>query len=270
MDTNDLATQLSAKEDFIAGSMSLYDGRLVKTETELLFIAERFGGWEIMEQCSLKDVEKVEVNESFMGRVIEIHTSGTHWSLKDVDDSVDVEGWIKGTFSEQSSSSVQESNPEEQNIEHSVPSVPDEIENTKLEPAQPSEVSPPSPPKSTEPIESDSELPEVLPEDIEKLRTLLNVKPMKQNLVENFLGEQYDGSDGQIIRILQKNPQLLSKLRNIDGVFFTIIKTIFGFQGADAGSLVKKAGIGIFLFFFVMPFVMSFVLIFVRACVEIF
>ena len=75
MDTNELATQLSAKEDFITGSMSLYDGRLVKTETELLFIAERFGGWEIMEQCFLEDVEKVEVNESFMGRVIEIHTS---------------------------------------------------------------------------------------------------------------------------------------------------------------------------------------------------
>ena len=266
MESNDMATQLSTSEDFIAGSMSLYDGRLVKTDTELLFIAERFGGWEIMEQCSLEDVEKVEVDESFLGRVIEIHTSGTHWSLKDVDESVDVEGWIKGTVSEQSVASIQESTHEEQNIAQSIP---DERENTKLEPAQPSEVSPPSPPKSTEPIESESELPEVLPDDIEKLRTLLTVKPMKQNLVENFLGEQYDGSDEQIVRILQQNPQLLSKLRSIDGVFFTIIKTIFGFQGADAGSLVKKAGLGIFLFFFVMPFVMSFFLFFVRACVEV-
>ena len=125
-------------------------------------------------------------------------------------------------------------------------------------------MSPPSPPKSTEPIESESELPEVLPEDIEKLRTLLNGRPMKQNLVENFLGEQYDGSDEQIVRIFQKNPQLLSNLRNIDGVFFTIIKTIFGFQGADAGSPVKKAGLGIFLFFFVMPFVFSYFFLFFR------
>ena len=81
-DSNELALTLSNLQDFVPATMSLYDGRLVKNETELFFIAERFSGWEIMERCELSEVQKVEVNESFMGVVVEIHTSGSHWSLR--------------------------------------------------------------------------------------------------------------------------------------------------------------------------------------------
>ena len=79
--------------------MSVYDGRLVNTDTELFFIAERFNGWEIMESCKLSDIQRVRRNESFMGIVVEIHTSGSHWSLKENGDHVDVEHWIKGQVS---------------------------------------------------------------------------------------------------------------------------------------------------------------------------
>ena len=41
----DLVESLSLDTDCISATMSLYDGRLVKNETELFFIAERFSGW---------------------------------------------------------------------------------------------------------------------------------------------------------------------------------------------------------------------------------
>ena len=69
-DSNVVALTLADAKDFIPATMSLYDGRLVKTDTELFFIAERFSGWEIMESCDLEDVQKVEVNESFMGLLL--------------------------------------------------------------------------------------------------------------------------------------------------------------------------------------------------------
>ena len=88
------ALALSNVEKYVSASMSLYDGRLVKTETELFFIAERFSGWEIMERCDLEDIQKVEVNESFMGTVVEIHTNGSHWSLKELPEGISIDQWL--------------------------------------------------------------------------------------------------------------------------------------------------------------------------------
>ena len=70
----------------------------------MFFIAERFSGWEIMERCNLEDIQKVEVNESFMGKVVEIHTNGSHWSLKELPEGTDVEQWLKGQVSSVSAS----------------------------------------------------------------------------------------------------------------------------------------------------------------------
>ena len=39
-----------------------------------------------------------------MGKVVEIHTSGSHWSLKEVPEDADVEQWLKGQVSLVSSS----------------------------------------------------------------------------------------------------------------------------------------------------------------------
>ena len=91
------ALALSSVEEYVSATMSLYDGRLVKTETELFFIAERFSGWEIMERCDLEDIQKVEVNESFMGTVVEIHTSGSHWSLKELPEGISIDQWLHGS-----------------------------------------------------------------------------------------------------------------------------------------------------------------------------
>ena len=95
-DSNKLVLTLADLHDFVRATMSLYEGRLVKTETELFFIAERFNGWEIMERCELSDIQKVETSESFMGVVAQIHTSGSHWTLKDLPEGTNVQEWLNG------------------------------------------------------------------------------------------------------------------------------------------------------------------------------
>ena len=77
--------------------MSLYDGRLVKTETELFFIAERFSGWEIMEGVNSKS-RRSEMNESFMGKVVEIHTSPEVIGLsKNFQEGISIDQWLNGS-----------------------------------------------------------------------------------------------------------------------------------------------------------------------------
>ena len=94
MNKTALIESLNIDSDFIPATMGLYEGRLVKNETELFFIAERFSGWEIMERCERSDVQKVEVSESFMGVVVEIHTNGSHWVLKELPENTTVQEWV--------------------------------------------------------------------------------------------------------------------------------------------------------------------------------
>ena len=137
MQDQQLIETLSQDDSYLPATMSLYDGRLVKTEKELFFIAERFSGWEIMERCDLEDVQKIEVNESFMGKVVEIHTSGSHWSLKEVPEDADVEQWLKGQVS-----SISSSNSENSPIETSVGS--SQVDESKEALSDASEVLQPS------------------------------------------------------------------------------------------------------------------------------
>ena len=45
----------------------------------------------------LSDIQKVETSESFMGIVVEIHTSGSHWTLKEISEGISVGQWLNSS-----------------------------------------------------------------------------------------------------------------------------------------------------------------------------
>ena len=254
-DSNELALTLAELQDFIPATMSLYEGRMVKTETELFFIAERFSGWEIMERCERLDVQKVEVSESFMGRVVEIHTNGSHWSLKEVSEGVDVEAWIKG-----SSRSTEQSHRQivESPIVEPQPDTPDILSQSVRLEQEPTSV-------GTEPLPT-VDLPEVTPEDLDRMRQVLTVNSNMQTVMAKFLDEVYDGTDEQIIRLFHKKPDLLSTLRQTPGMKFSILKLILSLGGSKDTPLPKRLITGCLVLLLLLPFLGTFLAFFVEAC----
>ncbi len=251
----DLVKSLSLDADFIPATMSLYEGRLVKTDTELFFIAERFSGWEVMERCERSEVQKVEVSESFMGTVVEIHTNGSHWSLKEFPEGVDVEAWMNG-----SSRSTEHS--DRQIVES--PIVEPESDSPNIL-SQPSRL-------EQEPTSVDSEslpnvdLPEIYPEDLDRMRQVLTVNRNMQTVMAKFLDEVYDGTDEQIVRLFHKKPDLLSTLRQTSGMKFSILKLILSLGGSKDTPLPKRLITGCLVLFFILPFLGTFLAFFVEAC----
>ena len=248
MNQADLLERLSLDTDFISATMSLYDGRLVKTDTELFFIAERFSGWEIMERCNLEEVQKVETNESFMGKVVEIHTSGSHWSLKELPEAADVEQWLKGQVS-----SVSSSNSEVSPIEIAKESsqVDESREALSEEVLQPS-VSETSNTESASVPPQDNDLPEVYEEDIERMRQVFAINPKMKEMLARFHDEPFDGTDDQIRLLLQRRPELLSTLRR-GSTKFSIIKLILRLGGSNDTPLSQRIMTGCFVLFFILP-----------------
>ena len=264
MNETDLLERLSLDADFISATMSLYDGRLVKTDTELFFIAERFSGWEIMERCKLDDVQKVEINESFMGTVVEIHTSGSHWSLKEVPDDADVEQWLKGQVSLVSSSNSKTS-PIETSVGSSQVDESRDALSDASEVLQPS-VSETSNTESTSAPLHDNDLPEVYEEDIDRMRQVFAINPKMQEMMAKFLDEPFDGTDAQIIHLLQTRPDLLNTLRRASNTKFSIIKLILRLGGSKDTPVFQRLATGCFVLFFLLPFLGTFLAFFVEAC----
>ena len=264
MNETDLLASLSVDAEFISATMSLYEGRLVKTDTELFFIADRFSGWEIMERCALVDIQKVEVNDSFMGTIVEIHTSGSHWSLKEVAEGVDVEQWIKGQLSTDTFSNTEKPSPEQVDEKPFEPEViPSSVAPESFHQTAVSEQG------TTEVVSGDtqeSNLPEVSEEDLDRMRQVFAVNPKMQVLMAQILDEPFDGTDAQIRLLFQKKPELLSTLRRASSTKFSIIKLILRLGGSNDTPVFKRLVTGCVVLFFLLPFLGTFLAFCVEAC----
>ena len=251
--SEDVVESLSLDADFIPVTMGLYEGRLVKTETELFFIAERFSGWEIMERCERSDVQKVEVNESFMGVVVEIHTNGSHWTLKDIPDGTSVEAWLSAPYprSVSGDEGVQQSE---------IMQTESALSDSKLFHEKDSIVQ-----QSTTETVIETTV-EVYPEDIQKMRKYCEMHPSFQSRMSTFLNEPYDGTDEQFRRFLQRHPEALDRVQRLTDVTFTLMKGLIQLkaEGNKARSQLAVTGCGFAIMGF--PFLLLFVVFLIESC----
>jgi len=89
-----LAADLGADPSFVEVTIGLDKGRLLKSSTHIYFIAQRMGGWEVVEHCLLSDVSQVNQTNNFMGEAIVIVTKSGRWSCKEITEGVDLRRWF--------------------------------------------------------------------------------------------------------------------------------------------------------------------------------
>ena len=246
--SEDSLASLSVDTDFIPITMGLYEGRLVKTETALFFIAERFNGWEIMERCERSDIQKVEMSESFMGVVAQIHTAGTHWTLKDLPEGANVQEWLSGNRPDpRLGMDVQVLENRKLSLDLGT-SAPNNMVQQRLD--------------QTMVLETV----EIYPADIQKMRKACEMNPSFQNRISTFLKEPYDGTDVQLRRFLQRNPEALDMVQRLSDVTFTLMKGLVELKakGDKARSQLVVTGCG----FAIMgvPFLWLFVVFLIESC----
>ena len=269
MDTNDIATHLSVSKDFIPATMSLYDGRLVKTDTELFFIAERFSGWEIMERCDLEDVQKVEVNESFMGKVVEIHTSGSHWSLKELPEAADVEQWLKGSSQPGSEPQSTQADLKADEQEASVTENHLDVRPEDSVISDSSLAVQPGPEIKNEPGRGLAKQNTVHPQSdnpqVNALRQILIDRPELQTKVKNAVGNHVDPLDEEVLSLfMRRHIQSYLEVRAASGEvlnpfeMFKVVQTQLGRNpGGPLFIKILKGFLWMFVIFFVLPIVLG-------------
>lgn len=86
----ELIQELLASSDNVPTTIGLYTGKLVRKDARVYFIAERFSGWEIIEECAQEDIVQVEKIENFIGIRFEIELHGNRWICKDVAEDADL------------------------------------------------------------------------------------------------------------------------------------------------------------------------------------
>ena len=270
-DSNELALTLAELQDFIPATMSLYEGRLVKTETELFFIAERFSGWEIMERCERSDVQKIEVNESFMGAVVEIHTNGSHWSLKELPETVSVEQWLSGnSLPVAELQSIQEE-PRQDEVESDpvIDNRGDVSPEEAILPASSPNFEPSPEIKSSPSSRVSTNQSRVYPQSdnpqINELRQILIDRPELQTKVSNAVGNHVDPLDEEVLSLfMRRHIQSYIQVRAASGEVlnpFELFKVVFEQLGVNPGGplfiKILKGFLLMFGFFFVLPIVLG-------------
>ena len=90
----ELCAELKVDPSFVEATIGLDTGRLLKSATHVYFIASRMGGWEVVEQCLLSGVSRVEKKTNFMGNTFVMHTKSGRWMCKDVNENIDLRTWI--------------------------------------------------------------------------------------------------------------------------------------------------------------------------------
>lgn len=270
-DSNELALTLSNLQDFLPATMSLYDGRLVKNETELFFIAERFSGWEIMERCELSEVQKVEVDESFMGVVVEIHTSGSHWTLKEIPEGISVDQWLNGSAQPISESQSTQEDLRQDEVESS-PVIDSRVDVHLEEPIIP--VSSPSVQPALE-INNESSTKNlvnhviVYPQSdnpqVNQLRQILMDRPELKSKVRNAVGSHVDPLDEDVLSLfMRRHIQSYLQLRASSGEVlspFEMFKVVQGQVVANPGGpiflKILKGFVVMFVILFLLPIVLG-------------
>jgi hypothetical protein len=89
-----LATDLGADPSFVEVTIGLDKGRLLKSGTHIYFIAQRMGGWEVVEESLLSNVSQVNQTNNFMGEAMVIVTTSGRWTCKEITEGVDLRRWF--------------------------------------------------------------------------------------------------------------------------------------------------------------------------------
>ena len=218
--SQDLTQQLANNTDYVSVTLDLYDGRLVQYDGRLYFIAERFGGWEVIEQASLTDIERVETVENFMGIVTEIRGRGVRWQCKNLPEGTDLNAWLFRTqadlsmdlnvITSEATSISQQENPEVIAVETSQP--PPLPVSPTAERSISSDVLSSGPSKEVDPYLEERE-------HIERLRTMLNSAPMVLRHVRRMKGTDFNpNDDATLAEIVRSQPQLIQQLEQIDSL----------------------------------------------------
>ena len=267
-DSNELALTLSNLQDFIPATMSLYDGRLVKTDTELFFIAERFSGWEIMERCELDDVQKVELKESFMGRVVEIHTSGSHWSLKELPEGISIDQWLNGSnqLITEPQSTRADINADDQEASVTDNHLDERSENSINSATQPTVV--PSldvinEPSSKTQTDQNTIYPQSDNPQVNELRQILIDQPNLQAKVHQAVGKNVDPLDEDVLSLfMRRHIQSYLQVRIASGEVLSPFEMLNVVQtqmkanpGGELALKIIKGFIVVWVVMFVLPFV---------------
>ena len=270
-DSNKLVLTLADLGDFIPATMSLYEGRLVKTETELFFIAERFNGWEIMERCERSDIQKVEMSESFMGIVAQIHTSGTHWTLKEISEGISVDQWLNGSVQPISESQSTQEDLIQDEVEYS-PVIASRVDVHLEEPIIP-DSSPGVQPaleinnesSTKNPANQNSVYPQSDNPQVNQLRQILMDRPELQSKVKNAVGSHVDPLDEDVLSLfMRRHIQSYLQLRASSGEVlnpFELFKVVQEQVGANPGGpiflKVLKGFVVMFVILFVLPILLG-------------
>ena len=236
---------LANNTDYIPVTMDLYDGRLVQFEGQLYFIAERFGGWEVIEQASLADVERIESVENFMGVVTEIRGRGVRWQCKNLPEGTDLNAWL---FHASTETSMEAEPTSVESV-----SVPEEsIEEQKAFQTMSSDIpeaeSPPEVLSASSEVVSNEINQDLDPylehrEDMERLRAMLNNAPQVLRHLRRINGADFDpNDDATLAEIVRSQPQLVQQLEKLGGVL-SIMGMVHGTSSESSDSDEPKQGL---------------------------
>ena len=75
----ELASEMGTGVDFVSATIGLDDGVLSKNETKLCFFSQRMGGWEVIEEISISEINRIEVSESLLGSTTTVVTKSGRW-----------------------------------------------------------------------------------------------------------------------------------------------------------------------------------------------
>ncbi len=90
----DLAKELGASVDFVTATVGLDEGVLSRSSTHLYFLAQRMGGWEVVEETPISQVNRVDSVENFLGTTMVIVTQNGRWTCRDVLEDIDLSTWL--------------------------------------------------------------------------------------------------------------------------------------------------------------------------------
>lgn len=243
--SQDLIQQLTNNTDHVSVTLDLYDGRLVQNDGRLYFIAERFGGWEIIEQASLADVERIESIENFMGVVTEVRGRGVRWQCKNLPDGTDLNAWL---FRESTETSMEA----EPTAVESLSASEESIEEQKAFQTMPSDIpeaeSPPEVLSGSSEVVSNEINQDLDPylehrEDMERLRAMLNNAPQVLRHLRRINGADFDpNDDATLVEIVRSQPQLVQQLEKLGGVL-SIMDIAHGTSSESSDSDEPQQGI---------------------------
>ena len=276
-----LLQELLSNSDSVSMTIGLYTGKLVRNKTRVYFIAERFSGWEIIQECAQEDIVTVERIENFMGVRFEIGVPGNRWVCKDVAEDADLSSLLGVELTKPSVSRanvLSDDSSESVGLADVVPSktvvqyidVQDsEIErHTAQQTTEPKQFEPEIQPQKTldinQPISEEAS--SISRTEGVQIRKYIQSKPSTWDTICLLLGTDDPSDlniqeDAQLEDFIQKNPGLFEAFSNrlvteedgsINVVQQNLLERILNFEGVgNSGQALKIVGVVILLMLFV-------------------